>query len=513
VLILPCILAVASGLRAWRLGQLSFWYDEVVTMRLAEAATPAALIERLLKTDATRALLHPLLLQVWIRLFGSSEVAARALSALCGVVTVGLVWWIGRLVFDRQTGLWAAWLAALSPPLVSYSRESRMYALLVMVTCVCWGLLLSLRQSNLSGSHEGEEAPGPATLRARQGLQTWQEAGARQQPHPPGSLIRMAVYTLSLIALLFSHPLGLLMLGTLALGSLRFVRQFFGNWRPWLVVHLAAVLAAVPWLVRYFDHPPEFLSGRLALKFLIGTPIGFIGGNSLVLLGLICLAGFGLARRRQVFSAVHEWAGPGCLLLWLILPPAALYGYSWIGSPVFGPSRYTLFVAPAFLILVAQGLASVRAPARLVLGLGLSVLALLSLVPQVYDSDLKADWRAFAAELASRGRFHRGAEILVLVKSSDSVRNVEVETARYYLPVFCTVIAWDESMKRGLGDDHQTYLTIGVKNRASAPLSEDPAWVLDAYYPGLVVYRAIKRDRGGRPVDRGPAASVRSGPG
>ena len=135
------------GSALWQLGQLSFWYDEVVTMRLAQAPGPGALLDRLFEIDATRAPLHPLLLQAWVRLFGSSETSARALSVLCGVVTVALVCWIGRLAFDSQTGLWAAWLAAWSPLLVYYSREARMYAWLVMVTCLCWGLLFSLRDS------------------------------------------------------------------------------------------------------------------------------------------------------------------------------------------------------------------------------------------------------------------------------------------------------------------------------------------------------------------------------
>ncbi|MGO8898827.1 MAG: hypothetical protein ACLQU5_10860 [Isosphaeraceae bacterium] len=34
MVILGGILALATALRAWKLGQLSFWYDEVVTMRL-----------------------------------------------------------------------------------------------------------------------------------------------------------------------------------------------------------------------------------------------------------------------------------------------------------------------------------------------------------------------------------------------------------------------------------------------------------------------------------------------
>jgi Dolichyl-phosphate-mannose-protein mannosyltransferase len=131
-------------------------------MRLAGTPGPAALLERLFQIDATRAPLHPLVLQVWLRLFGTTEASARALSVLCGVVTVGLVWWIGKLVFDAHTGLWAACLASVSPLLVYYSREARMYAWLVMVTSLCWGLLFALRRAARPRGRDPREGEAPA---------------------------------------------------------------------------------------------------------------------------------------------------------------------------------------------------------------------------------------------------------------------------------------------------------------------------------------------------------------
>src|SRR5690349_176407 len=121
------ILAVATGLRAYGVGRLSFWYDEVVTVRLARAANPGALVRLLGEIDATRAPLHPLLLQGWVKVYGPSEASARGFSVVCGVLTVALVGRIGRRAYDDpRTGLFAAWLAAISPLLVLYSREARM---------------------------------------------------------------------------------------------------------------------------------------------------------------------------------------------------------------------------------------------------------------------------------------------------------------------------------------------------------------------------------------------------
>jgi hypothetical protein len=57
------ILLVAVVLRIRGLDRYNLWYDEVVTMRLARTANPAALIQLLGQIDGTRAPLHPLILQ------------------------------------------------------------------------------------------------------------------------------------------------------------------------------------------------------------------------------------------------------------------------------------------------------------------------------------------------------------------------------------------------------------------------------------------------------------------
>jgi mannosyltransferase len=452
-------LTVAAVLRSWDLGSLNFWYDEVVTMRLATAPGPAAMLERLSQIDATRAPLHPLLLQGWIAIFGNSESSARSLSVFFGVVTVALVWWIGRMTFDPATGLWSAGLAAVSPLLVYYSRESRMYALLVTLTCLCWGLLLW---------------PGEA----RRSLTLW----------------RIPAYVLGLTALLYTHPLGLLMTGTLALGSLLAPRQFFGSRGWWVGSHAAALLLAAPWIGRYLDHPPEFLSGRLPIKFLVGTPIGFVGGNGLVLVGLVAVAVLGLVHRRMLGPA-PVIARVACLVLWLSMPPGLLYLYSWFGSPIFGPARYTVFVAPAYLILISQGLARLRLPARAFAAVAIFLLAGQALRTTVYAPGLKADWRSFAEVISARLRDDDSTLITVLVPPPDpsSPRNLEVETARYYLPEVCRVVPLDSSPEApGEGClQGSVYLAVAVKGPASGPSPQVPGWVLDRRYAGLVVYRGV----------------------
>jgi uncharacterized membrane protein len=459
---LSSIAIVAILTRLWRLGQLSFWYDEVVTMRLARAGTLRGLFELLFQIDATRAPLHPLLLQSWTRAFGPSEAAARSLSVVCGLATILLIFDIGRVAFDRATGLWAAWLAALSPILIVYSREARMYAWLVLVTCVSWRLLFALARACTTA--------------------------------------QAVAYAISLTALVYSHPLGLLMLGALTLAGLFEVSACFGTWKRWLSLHLVVVILVLPWIGNYFDHPPEFLSGRLPFRFLLGTPISFIGGNFLMLAGLTVLIMLGLARHRSSRdpdgAGRPAWTAPVFLLLWLVVPPTALYVYSRLSYPVFGPARYTVFVAPAYLVLVAAGLSRLPAWGRYPLALGIVIVSSLALGRLAYDPALKADWRDFSASIAQEMSDRPERKIAVIVASAESDRDVNLETARYYLPAGCAAIAYGDATAERLDDLHAALVCLTVGTRLPGlpvPESLGPYHFREVRrFPGLVAYRGTR---------------------
>lgn len=482
-LALAALLLVATVLRAWDLGGSSFWYDEVVTMRLAEAPSVAGLVDLLSQIDATRAPLHPLLLHGWLTALDGSEAAGRSLSVVLGVATVALLVAIGRLTFDRSTGLWAGWLGAISPMLVYYSREARMYALLVLLTAACWTFLFWSRRS---------------------GASWW----------------RTAAYSLCLAAAIPTHPLALLMWATLALASSLDVRGFFGSWKAWLAAHAGSLLLTAFWLPHYFDHAPEHLTGPLPIKFLLGTPIGFLGGNFVALGVLVGLIGFGLARRGRLRDdGPREWVAPACLGLWLVLPPTMLYAYSRIGSPIFGPARYTLYVAPAYLTLVAQGLARLPLVGRWVAGFGILGMSGAMLGSLVYAPDLKTDWRGLARALAESGE---PAAVLVV---SDSDRNVEVETARYYLASTHRVFPFEEDKLNALRGESDRGVLLAVGARSYQKLAPGVRERIEAEFTRSTAYSLgdplVFRFRGpeGRetysPWDRGtcwPAAPEPEGP-
>ncbi|MBV8488196.1 MAG: hypothetical protein JO161_07945, partial [Planctomycetaceae bacterium] len=128
--------------------------------------------------------------------------------------------------------------------------------------------------------------------------------------------------------------------------------------------------------------------------------------------------------------------------------------------------------------------------------IGLGLLAGSTLPTRVYRPDLKADWKGCSATIAAAMAVNPDTRFTVVVQSADPTRNVEVETARYYLPRQCQVVAFDEAASSEVDalPQGEVYLAIGSrKPQDSSPLPEKASfiasWRFLQSYPGLFLYR------------------------
>ncbi len=164
-IILVFILLLATGLRFYRLDAQSFWNDEGNSARLSERPIPAII-------EGTASDIHPplyyLILRGWRDLVGDSEFGLRSFSAFAGVLTVAVTVAIGKnfgtQIDTDDTGkkknlrspvfirvpLLAGLLTAVSPPLIYYSQEARMYALLALWAVLSTWLLLKIHNSQFT---------------------------------------------------------------------------------------------------------------------------------------------------------------------------------------------------------------------------------------------------------------------------------------------------------------------------------------------------------------------------
>jgi hypothetical protein len=169
------VLLLAAFLRFHLLEAQSFWNDEGNSARLSERS-PSAIIE------GTASDIHPplyyLILRGWRELAGETEFGLRSLSTYAGILTVAGVMALAKFnakaqrregavdysssLASRRPGVLAlsslaiaGLLAAVSPVLVYYSQETRMYALLGLLAVLSgWALLQWLNQP------EGRLSPG-----------------------------------------------------------------------------------------------------------------------------------------------------------------------------------------------------------------------------------------------------------------------------------------------------------------------------------------------------------------
>jgi 4-amino-4-deoxy-L-arabinose transferase-like glycosyltransferase len=111
--------------------------DEVATVNLLGGSL-GDLLPDIRDSESTPPLYY-LLAFAWTKLFGTSEVAIRSLSALIGTATVPLAFATARRLVEERAALVAAGLVAVNPILVWYSQEARAYALLVLLTVVSLG--------------------------------------------------------------------------------------------------------------------------------------------------------------------------------------------------------------------------------------------------------------------------------------------------------------------------------------------------------------------------------------
>ena len=105
----------------------SLWGDEAFSAILSMKPIPE--IVSIIARD-TSPPLYNLTENFWFRIFGSSEVAIRALSFFYFLIAVFFVYKIGKYFWGKKTGILAAVLTFLNPFFFIYAFEGRMYSLL-----------------------------------------------------------------------------------------------------------------------------------------------------------------------------------------------------------------------------------------------------------------------------------------------------------------------------------------------------------------------------------------------
>ncbi len=333
-----CLLAWA--LRCYRIGYQSLWYDEANSVHWASEPLPRMVAD-------TAQDIHPPLyytaLHLWIAGGGDSETSVRLCSAVCGTLAVVALCILAKRLAGWQASLATAILSACSPFLVYYGQETRMYALLLLLSTIA----------------------GYAMLRALDGAPRW-----------------WLVYTPAMAAALWTQLYGALLFGALNLAAVAMLlkrqasrarktadKSAERTTRRWLVAQIGVVLIFAPWLPVAFAKAATYTSPSR------GSPAGWIVADSVVVFGL-GPATDGLTALPQSGSSAPDatllfltapFVVAGCMGMgalagrrlfiaaWLLFPMVAIIALS-LGKRDFN-ARYLMELFPAYVVTSGAGLA------------------------------------------------------------------------------------------------------------------------------------------------------------
>lgn len=392
-----CVIALGAFLRFYNIGAQPLWLDEGYSFQFAQLP-----LSQLWGTEALSEPNPPLyytLLKLWIFFFGESEAALRSLSAIIGILTIPLVYMLGKTLDNQQLGIITALLLAISPINIQYSQEARAYTLLTAaVTLAILGLVGLLKDP------EGAKIPiGQAFIR-----KVFPEApgNSRSRVKLTTDLAWLA-YIGGLSSAFYAHSTAVFLLGISSVSifmywikTLNFNRVFFWNW----IIANTLILIVWAWWLAFILQQTNYNSWIPFIK---------IKGAILILMEVLIEPG---REPQSLFQLCRYLLFLGLVLLGLWrwrnnLEKLTLVNTFLVGFPllVFVISLYRpLFIWRIFLwttipfyLLLASGILAFRS--RFMISFMVTILLILQLRGTVnYYQFQKEPWNEIANHIESR---------------------------------------------------------------------------------------------------------------
>jgi len=146
--IISFALVIGAIARFVNMAKGSIWHDEGFTMMLAPQS-PAQIISR--TAHDVHPPLYYITLHYWMKLFGSSEIGARSLSAALMLAVIPIGYLLVKELFGRPAARLSAIFLALGPFLVRYSQEARMYGMAAFLAVLAMYALVKATRSKTNG--------------------------------------------------------------------------------------------------------------------------------------------------------------------------------------------------------------------------------------------------------------------------------------------------------------------------------------------------------------------------
>jgi mannosyltransferase len=377
VLLLLLILALGSFLRIYDLGAESIWLDEAWSIQ------ESAMSIQGIAQNSNQPPLYFLILNFWINLFGTSEVALRSLSAIFGIISILFIYQVGSTLFNRRVGLISGLLSAISYYHIYYSQEARGYSLLLLLSLLSYLFFIEILQE------DGK----------------W---------HYPG-------YFLANLLLGYTHIYGLFIIASQILYFLLFWNKYRAQRVKFITTVAVTIVTLLPLVPLMWGRVVSIAQRGFwipAPNFgtiwdTLATFAGSGGGREVILLTFVLLAIIGFFSIKMVESK-WRWKEPLqslsslgrsiklesieqelLLIIWLSFPIIIPFIISQFMTPIY-LTRYMIGASPAFYLLVAKGMGNLNRKWLFYPVLIFIILLSSFGLQSYYKNDVKEQWREVA---------------------------------------------------------------------------------------------------------------------
>lgn len=201
------ILSVGAGFRLYHLESANFWFDESLPLVMTKEGIKKALF--------SAKFYCPVIYDAFVNYYGGivkdNALLLRLPSILFGVISIGVIYCLGKLLFNKRAGLFSAFILAVSPFHIYYSREIRMYSLIALLSLTAVYFLVRAMRENKD--------------------------------------IHWLCYSISNIIGIYVHPMVILFFIAEAMFFIFYIKKYNRLINRWLKFHFFIFILLIPWII------------------------------------------------------------------------------------------------------------------------------------------------------------------------------------------------------------------------------------------------------------------------
>lgn len=367
--VLVLLLCIGAIIRFFKLEYSGLWLDEIYSMTGSDPNATWADVYEYGKMDQPP--LFFILLHGWLKLFGHTDFAGRALTCTYGLLGIVAMYFLGKEVKDEKLGLFASFITTINWFHTSISREIRFYPLVFLLAALSY--LFYLRSIKKSGTTNFI-------------LYTVFTALLLNTHYYGMAVFVTQVVIFILVLILFKRDSRLIVGGLISGGV---AGMSFWHWLPTITTELnVSSFHAKP---VGFDFPFNF-----AWDY-IKDPVAFVVYAFCFF--LVVRAAYTKAKEKRLETehlVIFGW-----ILLSFLIP----LSYSLIKVPML-TSKYCTIAVPAIFLVIAYGFTffkSNRITFFTIALITVSGFVLLFIARPPHKPRRGEDWREVAAHFANRG--------------------------------------------------------------------------------------------------------------